>query len=390
VALLSSLRIPLAVPALVRPWQVLTGDCRAVLSTLPDNSLDSCVTDPPYELGFMGKSWDKSGIAYDLEVWGQVLRVLKPGAYLAAFGASRTFHRLACAIEDAGFELRDTAMFLHGVGFPKSLNLGDGRGTALKPAFEPIVLARKPLDGTHAEVLARWGTGALNIDACRVPGEKPNYVSVGASRDDDRLSADFNMGPQKQDGLTSIGRWPANVIHDGSEEVLAAFPAAGGQLAKASSAAGNKIPNVYSSRRCESNGAEPRVETNKSAARFFYCAKASKADREEGCEDLPIQTGGDLTGRADGTDGLKSPRAGAGRGGGRRNPHPTVKPTELMRWVVRLVTPAGGQVIDPFTGSGSTGKACVLEGRQFVGVEMSPEYVKIAEARIRAVEGRAP
>lgn len=351
--------------------RLIVDDCRTALARLDENSIDSCVTDPPYDLtsivkrygkpgsvptkneqfarltrGFMGKEWDGTGVAFEPETWAAVLRVLKPGAYLLAFGGSRTHHRMACAIEDAGFEIRDCLMWVYGSGFPKSLNCGEGRGTALKPAYEPLVMARKPLIGTVAENLEEFGTGAINIDACRVGTSK----DVPASAAKDRL----NLAKGAERGRTTdtsgfdpaVGRWPANVIHDGSEEVLAAFPDA--------------------------------------PARFFYCAKASKADREEGCDDLPIQTGGELTDREDGSDGLNSPRAGAGRGGGRRNHHPTVKPTALMRYLVRLVTPVGGTVLDPFTGSGSTGKACVLEGMDFVGIEKAIEYARIAAARIEA------
>jgi DNA methylase len=213
------------------------------------------------------------------------------------------------------------------------------QGTALKPAHEPIAMARKPLIGTYAKNLEAWGTGALNIDACRVRVRSGEDVDAAQS---------------------PLGRWPANVIHDGSDEVLTAFPEARGQQAAS------------------------LEEDTKSAARFFYAAKASKADREDGCDDLPLKSGGELTGRVDGSDGLDSPRAGAGRGGGRRNTHPTVKPTALMRYLVRLVTPPGGVVLDPFMGSGSTGRACALEGFDFVGMELSPEYTQIAAARIQA------
>ena len=400
-------------------FRLILGDSREKLAALPENSVDAVVTDPPYELGFMGKSWDAQGIAYSADVWGAALRVLKPGGHLLAFGGSRTYHRIACAIEDSGFEIRDCIMWIYGSGFPKSLDVSKaidkqrhdraqvlqvtawvremrdragvtnahidaafgfngmaghwttsgsqplvptldqwarlmdvlgvnevppeiqaladlngmkgqpgaawfqrevvgerikshdggifdrhvtsgmfrsgrhivrdtlpateksarwhGWGTALKPAHEPVVIARKALAGTVADNVLRWATGAVNVDGCRV-GE----------------------------------RWPANVIHDGSDEVLAAFPAV----------------------------------NDGSAASFFYCAKASKADRDAG------------------------------------NIHPTVKPTDLMRYLCRLVTPPGGIVLDPFTGSGSTGKAALLEGFRFVGIERESEYIRIAQARI--------
>lgn len=376
--------------------KLIVSDCRTALAAMPENTIDSCVTDPPYDLtsivkrfggpdskpatagpyarttrGFMGKQWDGTGVAFDPETWAVVLRVLKPGAYLLAFGGSRTHHRMACAIEDAGFEIRDCLMWIYGSGFPKSLNCGEGRGTALKPAYEPIIMARKPLIGSVADNLEEFGTGAINIDACRVGTSK----DVPASAPKDRLNAS-GFDP-------AVGRWPANVIHDGSEEVLAAFPDAGGQ--QGVSTGDRRGPSVAMGAPSAGGGTYvPREDEDesKSAARFFYCAKASRADREEGCEGLPLMSGGELTGRKDGSAGLNSPRAGAVHGGGRRNHHPTVKPTALMRYLVRLVTPSGGTVLDPFMGSGSTGKAAALEGRDFVGIDMSAEYARIAAARV--------
>ena len=311
----------------------------------------------------MGKSWDASGIAYDAALWREVLRVLKPGAYLLAFGGSRTYHRLACAIEDAGFEIRDQIMWLYGSGFPKSLNCGEGRGTALKPAHEPIVMARKSLIGTVAENLEAHGTGALNIDACRVekgPSDKPSGWAQTGSKASENIAmsgANYARDPTPDAGA----RWPANLIHDGSDEVLEAFP----------------------------DAPSPRGDSG-SAARFFYCAKASKADREDGCQDLPERTGGEITGRKPDSPGaIHSARAGMTQAP-RRNTHPTVKPTALMCYLVRLVTPPGGTCLDPFMGSGSTGRACALEGFDFVGMELSPEYVQIAAARIQKALDDAP
>lgn len=303
--------------------RITCADCREYLATLPDESVDAVVCDPPYELDYMASAWDRSGIAYDPIVWREVLRVLKPGGFVVAFGGSRTYHRLGMAIEDAGFEIRDSLLWLYGTGFPASLNLArclgpafEGLGTALKPAHEPAILARKPFRGTVAANVLAHGTAGLNVGACRIP------------REDNKSN------------------WPANVMHDGSEPVLAGLD---------------------------------------SAARFFYCAKVSKAEREEGLDErFDVASAGELTGgRAEGSDGLKSPRAGAGRtSGGRRNIHPTVKPIALMRWLIRLVTPPGGIVLDPFAGSGSTGCAAVLEDRPFLGCELSPEYAAIARARI--------
>ena len=307
------------------------GDCIEQLANLPNFSVDSIVTDPPYELGFMGKSWDNAGIAYSVELWGEALRVLKPGGHLLAFGAARTYHRMTCAIEDAGFEIRDSIHWIYGSGFPKSLDVSkaidkaagaerevvgikkrqgrsggimgsprdieqavtipatipatiwQGWGTALKPAHEPIVVARKPLIGTVAANVLEHGTGALNIDACRIGEWK---------------------------------RWPANIVFD--------------------------------------DDAAAELEE----ARYFYCAKASKKERNAGL------------------DGFTST-------------HPTVKPLALMRYLIRLVTPPGGLVLDPFLGSGTTAVAAILEGFDWKGCEMTDEYWPIIEARTRWAKRQA-
>jgi site-specific DNA-methyltransferase (adenine-specific) len=308
---------------------IFCSDCRAVMRDMPENSVDAIVTDPPYGLGFMGKDWDH-GVPGET-FWREALRVAKPGAHLLAFGGTRTHHRLMVAIEDAGWEIRDCLGWLYGSGLPKSLDVSyaidkeagavrsdrrvaepqrrrtlsgavvsviddgtpvtpaaqawQGWGTALKPAWEPIVMARKPLDGRVVACVQTWGTGAVNIDACRVPA-------------DDR---------QK-------GRWPANIVHDGSDDVLGIFPDA--------------------------------------SNRFFYCAKATHAEKDEGLES-------------------------------KKNHHPTVKPVALMRWLVRLVTPPNGVVFDPFAGSGTTLKAARLEGFRSIGCEIEEEYCEIALARLR-------
>lgn len=311
---------------------MLFGDCREQLKTLADNSVDSIVTDPPYEIAFMGKGWDNAGVAYDPATWAECLRVLKPGGHLLAFGATRTYHRMTVAIEDAGFEIRDSIHWIYGSGFPKSKNLdGDlsGWGTALKPAHEPIVVARKPLVGTVAgNVLAR-GTGALNIDGCRVGGNvwEPN----------------------------AAGRWPANVIFD--EAAAAELDAQSGD--RSSPWVGNKKGNTVGRKggKTFGDGAEndpslAKVEYSDSggASRFFYCAKA-------GAKERPV-----------GPDGTK---------------HPTVKPVALMRWLVRLVTPPGGTVLDPFAGSGATIEAAVLEEFKWIACELTPEYLPLIVERIR-------
>ena len=400
--------------------QIITGDCLHVLRDLPACSVDSVVTDPPYGLSFMGKKWD-----YDVpsvDVWAECLRVLKPGGHLLAFAGTRTQHRMAVRIEDAGFEIRDMIAWVYGSGFPKSLDVsravdthvqfggssqrqqrqrdmgedyaphplagtpgfGDGNlrkgadgntqgrkapvatdaarqwegwGTALKPALEPITMARKPLAGTVAANVVERGVGAINVDGCRVAtnGEKiaprgsmdaGTDIHEGWARpwmaDSDKSRARLDKAIEKAEAL---GRWPANLIHDGSEEVLSAFPDAKGQQGFVGQKHGARPSvNTYGDYGARTD-TPPRGDSG-SAARFFYCAKASKADRGEG------------------------------------NDHPTVKPTDLMRYLCRLVTPPGGVVLDPFMGSGSTGKAAVIEGFRFVGIERDPAFVEIARARI--------
>jgi len=294
----------------------------------------------------MGKKWD-----YDVptvDVWAEVLRVLKPGGHLLAFAGTRTQHRMAVRIEDAGFEIRDMIAWVYGSGFPKSHNLDGnwaGWGTALKPALEPITVARKPLsDGTVAANVLEHGTGAINVDGCRVEGAMTG--TWGA-----RQASSIGYGGTDPDGYQTqqhpAGRWPANLIHDGSDEVVGLFPAA------RSSGGGGVDRNahdtcVYSGGWGLHDNSAGQYHDSGSAARFFYCAKASKADREQG------------------------------------NRHPTVKPTELMRYLCRLVTPPGGVVLDPFMGSGSTGKAALLEGFGFIGIEREAEYLEIARGRIQA------
>lgn len=341
---------------------LLEGDCRVSMQLcLGDSEVDAIVTDPPYGLGFMGKKWDTPGALVERksdtsqkwdhvggnhnpsnsadqvrtrlvegrkfqqfsEEWArECLRVLKPGGHLLAFSGTRTYHRMVCAIEDAGFEIRDQLQWIYGSGFPKSHN-GEWGGTALKPAHEPIVLARKPLIGTVEANWLAYGTGALNIDGSRVgmgEGESNPSIARYASTQQQGNNgwSHVNRGAKFDAAAAesaSLGRWPANIMHDGSDEVIAAFP--------------------------------------DSTARFFYCAKASKKDR------------------------------------GADNTHPTVKPTELMRYLCRLVTPPGGTVLDPFMGSGSTGKAAMLEGFRFIGCEMDEAYLAVARARIEAARGLA-
>lgn len=366
------------------------GDCLEVMRGMADCSVDSVVTDPPYGLSFMGKRWDHD--VPSIDIWAECLRVLKPGGHLLAFAGTRTQHRMAVRIEDAGFEIRDMIAWVYGSGFPKSHN-GEWGGTALKPALEPITLARKPLAKT---VEANWrmhGTGALNIDGCRVDAEHATGWCGAAG-----LGYHGGCSVDGGDARPVNGRWPANLIHDGSGDVLAAFPDAKGQQGPISSSApSEKTAGIYGRMRREG---EPSADSENqgvvgfkmrpgqrridegSAARFFYCAKASPAERDAGLElfeaaeaGIRSETSGRRIAHREGYDVER-----------RANHHPTVKPTDLMRYLCRLITPRGGLVLDPFAGSGSTGCAALMEGFQFVGIELDPEYAAIAEARIRAVQ----
>jgi site-specific DNA-methyltransferase (adenine-specific) len=420
-----------------RPYALIQGDCLEVMRSLPENSVDSIVTDPPYELGFMGKNWDSSGIAYNVDMWREALRVLKPGGHMLAFSGSRTYHRMTVAIEDAGFEIRDQIMWVYGSGFPKSLNVakaiasGGGRpedirrmqmgaeyepsgrgrvnydhgtpsamngsagawqpqtvaarqwqgwGTALKPAHEPICVARKPLVGTVAENVLQFGTGAINIERCRVAtnGEQPKG---SGDRDSYRaLEGRTDLLPTHTGNMTpETGRWPANFIHDGSAEVVALFPTEAGGGSATQRHARREDSGWDRPCNLKHDAVKQAYEGKGSAARFFYCAKASRKDRNDGTESLPQKVGGMVSN----TSGQHITRRDEGyEAKPQGNHHPTVKPTDLMAYLVRLVTPPGGLVLDPFMGSGSTGKACMREGFRFVGIDLTTEYSAIAEARI--------
>jgi DNA modification methylase len=388
--------------------EIRHGDCLELMRAMPDNSVDAVVTDPPYGLAFMGKKWD-----YDVpsvEVWQECLRILKPGGHLLAFAGTRTQHRMAVRIEDAGFEIRDMIAWVYGSGFPKSLDVSkaidkaagaereviasvfrgeragtsagikgtpvprtdditapatdaakqwQGWGTALKPALEPITVARKPLEGTVAANVLEHGTGALNVDGCRVEGEVTTWPSV-RTNDRSKGNAYGTYASQDETGAPSAaGRWPANFIHDGSDEVVGLFPESGSGSGIRKAACGGAQPfatsrgwNSHNMSRDGQTAPEDYGDSG-SAARFFYCAKSSRSERNKGLE-------------------------------GQGCTHPTVKPIALMRYLCRLVTPPGGTVLDPFTGSGTTGIAAKLEGFSFIGIEREAEYVAIARARIDA------
>jgi site-specific DNA-methyltransferase (adenine-specific) len=353
--------------------RIITGDCRDVLPTLQAESVHAIVTDPPYHLtqvsrggsartnnpdmphgrhrigdkGFMGKVWDGGDVAFRPETWAAALRVAKPGAHLLAFGGTRTFHRLTCAIDDGGWEIRDCLMWLYGSGFPKSKNLAgdwDGWGTALKPAWEPIVMARKPFNGGVAANVAAHGTGALNIDGCRIDSGS-DYSSLSVTQGGNR-GMDFGMG--RREFKPASGRWPANLIHDGSDEVVSMFPsvASGKPSGTKAGGQGNAFGFIAGGIPVTGYGDAG------SAARFFYVPKASSSDRNRGI------------------------------GVGDRNHHPTVKPTELMQYLIRLVTPPRGTVLDIFAGSGTTGLAADFEGCDSVLIELDPANADIARRRI--------
>lgn len=445
----------------------MCSDCLGHMRTMPDNSVDAIVTDPPYGLSFMGKEWDsfgtdtrqsgdehywvpdnaygrakvrygwnqnKSKLRDSMEmfqlamtpIFEEALRVSKPGAHLLCFGGTRTFHRMACAIEDAGWEIRDCIMWVYGSGFPKSMDVAkaidkstgyvgevigertvdvgmqgghmhagrkqqqqqqvrslsdqakewDGWGTCLKPAWEPIIVARKPLDGTVAHNVLTWGVGALNIDACRVEYEDGGTAATNPlirelrgcknNHNPDTNGTSWSVNPNGKTSHANMkGRFPANLVHDGSQMVLDLFPdtgksSGGGMHTRGHD--GHESTNVYGSYTIQhrkdgergvyapwSEGGDVTTigyADSGSAARFFYCAKASKKERGEG------------------------------------NNHPTVKPIALMRWLVTLVTPEGGVVLDPFAGSGTTLLACKELGRDCIGIEREPEYVEIIKRRL--------
>lgn len=427
--------------------KLILGNSLEELKGLKDNSIDSIVTDPPYELGFMGKKWDNTGIAYNVDLWAECLRVLKPGGHLLAFSGTRTYHRMAVAIEDAGFEVRDMIEWVYGSGFPKSLNIGksvdklqgnkretylapiaypdsdcwgipnnnisgnnwgvvgandngkgkgqgkagmtprtkgtsewEGWGTALKPAHEPICMARKPLaEKNVANNVLKWGTGGINIDESRV--ETSDSLDGGGTIDKSNYSTVTltSKAVRGRTGVETGGRFPANLIHDNSDEVRECFPETknGGQ---------NYVGGNRNSMFGNSKVINPTTLAGDSgsASRFFksiiYNPKASKAERNKGCEGLEEKQYSHDGRKKEIENAFQRNKSVA------TNNHPTVKPIALMEYLIKMVTPKGGTVLDPFMGSGSTGVAAKKNGYDFIGIDMTPEYIKIAKARINATE----
>ena len=447
-------------------------DCITKMQEMINDGIqvDSVVTDPPYELGFMGKSWDSTGIAFQPDTWKLAYQLLKPGGHLLAFSGSRTYHRMAVAIEDAGFEIRDQIMWLYGSGFPKSLNIGkaldkklgnkrtslgtkikkagdmrsgnydkggdyddieleitkgdsewEGWGTALKPAHEPVVMARKPLsEKSIVDNVLKHGTGGINIDASRIEGDvkhpdsNPDFRDQGKKSKEaigiDKLSFGQVTGakrkktqrkPRSKEGVWTEdnsgmkaagsefadadprGRFPANVMHDGSDAVQEIFPDTKGcQPHKITS---NIEKHEGWGSITQKSGEMVGYEGEGSASRYFYCPKVSRNERNRGLESMEekIHDTEDCTN----LPSIRTNSVNTSSGKQRtvnptKNNHPTVKPVELMKYLCRLVTPKGGTVLDPFMGSGSTGIAAKDEGFDFIGIEMEEEYFNIASSRI--------
>ena len=391
---------------------LLNGDCIEQMQKLIDDGVqvDSIITDPPYHLtsivkryskensapptsksmggafvrvskGFMGKEWDGGDIAFRPETWELALKLLKPGGYVLAFSASRNYHRMAVAIEDAGFEIRDQMMWLYGSGFPKSLNLGNGWGTALKPAHEPIVMARKSLEGTNKQNMEKYGVGGINIDGCRIEGEvkhppnNPDFRDAAkqamAKGGVDKLSFGQDRdAPIKRKTTNRKSRSKDGVWTDGNSGMKAE---------------GSQFADADPKGRFPANVIHGGLETE--WARYFYCPKVSKAERNQVLEDFPIKKSKGGGGTSNDTWYEDDVNSASGKFGSEKAPskntHPTVKPQELMKYLCRMVTPKGGTELDIFMGSGSTGMAAKDEGFDFIGIERDKEYFKIAEKRIK-------
>ena len=446
-------------------YKLYQGNMLDMLDVIKPNSVDSIVTDPPYELNFMNKSWDNSGIAFQKDTWEKCFKALKPGGHLLAFGGSRTYHRIACAIEDAGFEIRDCIMYIYGSGFPKSLNIGlaidkkngvesldtgiispnarpnsdktntlyesgtvgksftikkatnewEGWGTSLKPSYEPIIVARKPAEKSIVDNVMKYGVGGINIDECRVGSEE---ISTHKAPKGTFAGGDWDRGSDTSSYETHSGRFPANLIHDGSEEATKDMPITGsGNGGEPYNYAGREYNNKDNSM---FNGDKPQASSNYNdigsasryfktcefselddeyydePKRYFYCAKASKQDRDEGLDNFEEKKiyGEDMQWGYGNNNGDNFGERVANVK--RKNTHPTVKPTSLMQYLVRLVTPKGGVILDPFNGSGSTGKAAMIENAEnnkeykYIGIELTEEYLPISKARIEFGEHYNP
>lgn len=373
-------------------WEIIEGDCVSVMQAMPDNCVDAIVTDPPSGIGFMGKEWDhhKGGrdqwIKWMAAVSKEALRVIKPGGHALVWSLPRTSHWTATAWENGGWEIRDRLGHLFGTGYPKSLNLGkalrkaagsdrdwDGWGTGLKPAVEDWWLCRKPIIGTVADNVLAFRTGGINIEGCRVQvadGDSvPKFIHEGKSLSKWNSYGESIQGSRRTGENSVAGRWPAHLAHDGSPEVVAIFPQSAGQQAPVRGTEPSaKTDNAYS----PFDGRAPFESRHDagSAARFFYCSKISPSDRHEGLDRPGPQFKHGTTLRQVQNTDTKG------------NNHPTCKSTNLMRWLCRLIVPPEGIVLDPFAGSGSTGKAALLEGFNFIGIENESEYVAIARSRI--------
>ncbi len=351
---------------------IINNDCLDEMRKMEENSISAIVTDPPYGLSFMGKGWDRE--VPGVEYWRECFRIAKPGSFLIAMGGTRTFHRLTCAIEDAGFEIRDCISWLYGSGFPKSHNsFGlEGFGTALKPAWEPCIVAMKPCDGTFKQNAEKWGQAGINIDACRI------------GTDDTRAAASKNaLGIMNDDGWkcknmivgSAKGRWPANVIFD--EEAAKMLDEQSGVSKSTGGRSGNAKAYGKWGKEGFYGDEKPGLGDSGGASRFFYCAKTSSRERNEGLEGMPLgkPVG---TGRSKPDIGRQDPSSYL-----RQNNHPTVKPLKLMRYLITLIMlPKDGILLDPFAGSGSTILAAHQLGIKAIGIEKSPEYCEIARKRI--------
>lgn len=356
--------------------KIILGDCLEEMANMEANSIDFIVTDPPYGLKFMGKDWDHGipGIPF----WEQALRICKPGSMIAAFGGTRTHHRLMVAIEDAGWEIRDCIMWLYGSGFPKSHNkFGfEGYGTALKPAWEPIILAMKPLEGTYAQNAEKWGVAGINIDECRIPTN--DKLSIGSPK----MGYHGTNNPKCRNQSMKDSRWPANLILD--EEAGEMLDQQSGNLKSGSGDkhTKNKTANIYKDGIKAISGLRNYDADSGGASRFFYCAKASSSERNRGLEGMPLKEARPL-----GISNWEGQTNGSGEIMGKSAPqanfHPTVKPIALMKYIIKLLAPPGDPVLlDPFSGSGSTLVAAKELGIRSIGIEKQEEYCEIAKARI--------